>query len=217
LRALALSVEYALLPSVRCPEFSGKPTGSVRFQGIRCSDAYLDVIALGAFEQPVFEADGARRHAFQHHPGLAAGTAKALDGDQELLGRGHGASPVLRRERYRTLCHRWVPLVGGDMAVLAHREAPLLVNIAHISKVNDLGRCCARRSSARPVRASASRTRDLPMCLPSSRAPRGSAVASALKQRDRKGQGHQQCGGRRINHREKRVGLVHDLLYARVF
>ena len=96
------------------------------------------MIASGAFEQPVFEADGARSNAFQQHPRLAAGTARALNGGQELLGRGHGASPVLRRERYRTLCHRWVPLVGGDMAVLAHREAPLLVNIAHIQKVNAL-------------------------------------------------------------------------------
>jgi hypothetical protein len=52
-------------------------------------------------------------------------------------------SPVLRRERYRTLSHRWVPMAAGDVAVLAHCEAPLLVNIAHISKVNDLGRCCA--------------------------------------------------------------------------
>jgi hypothetical protein len=28
----------------------GKPTGRVRFEGIRCNDAYLNVIALGAFE-----------------------------------------------------------------------------------------------------------------------------------------------------------------------
>jgi hypothetical protein len=47
-------------------------------------------------------------------------------------------SPVLRRERYRTLCHRWLPMAGGDVAILAHCEAPLLVNIAHIQKVNAL-------------------------------------------------------------------------------
>jgi hypothetical protein len=76
----------ACAPSVRRPEFSGKPTSRVRFEGIRCSDAYLDVIALGAFEQPVFEADGARRHAFQHHPRLATGTARALNGGQEISG-----------------------------------------------------------------------------------------------------------------------------------
>jgi hypothetical protein len=29
-------------------------------------------------------------------------------------------------------------MVGDDVAVLAHCEAPLLVNIAHIQKVNDL-------------------------------------------------------------------------------
>jgi len=80
-----------LLPSVRRSEFSGKPTGRVRFEGIRCGDAYLNVIAFGAFEQPVFEADGARRNAFQHHPRFAAGTARTFNGGQKLLGRGHGA------------------------------------------------------------------------------------------------------------------------------
>jgi hypothetical protein len=51
------------------------------------------VIAFGAFEQPVFETDRTRRNAFQHHPRLAAGTARALISGQELLGRGHGAFP----------------------------------------------------------------------------------------------------------------------------
>jgi hypothetical protein len=31
------------------------PTSYFRFKGIRCNDAYLDVIALGAFEQTVFK------------------------------------------------------------------------------------------------------------------------------------------------------------------
>src|ERR1700689_908112 len=69
-------------PSVRCPEFSGKPTGRVRFEGIRCGDAYLNVIASGAFEQPVLETDGTRRNAFQHHPRFAAGTARTFNGGQ---------------------------------------------------------------------------------------------------------------------------------------
>ena len=99
--------------SVRCSQFTGKPAGCVRFEGIGCGDVQLDVIAFGAFEQPVFETDGTRRNAFQHHSRLAAGTARALDSAQELLGRGHGAFPVLRRERYRTLCHRWLPMAGG--------------------------------------------------------------------------------------------------------
>jgi hypothetical protein len=50
----------ACAPSVRRSEFSGEPTSRARFEGIRCSDVYLDVIAIGAFEQPVFESDRAR-------------------------------------------------------------------------------------------------------------------------------------------------------------
>jgi hypothetical protein len=91
LRTLVLCIEH-MRPSVRRSEFTGKPTDRVWFEGIRCSDAYLNVIAFGAFEQPVFETDRARRNAFQHHPHLAAGAARALNCGQELLGRGHGAS-----------------------------------------------------------------------------------------------------------------------------
>jgi hypothetical protein len=36
-----------VLPSVRRSEFSGEPTGRIQFDGIGCSDAYLDVIASG--------------------------------------------------------------------------------------------------------------------------------------------------------------------------
>jgi hypothetical protein len=92
LRTLVLCVEHCVAPSVRCSEFSGKPTGRVGFERIGCSDAYLDVIAFGAFEQPVFETDGARRNAFQHHPRSAAGTARALNGGQEWLGGGQDTS-----------------------------------------------------------------------------------------------------------------------------
>jgi hypothetical protein len=80
-------------PSGRCPEFAAKPTGRARFEGIRCSDTDLNLIAFGAFEQSVFEADRAGRNPFQYHPRLAAGTARAFNGGQELLGRGHGAFP----------------------------------------------------------------------------------------------------------------------------
>jgi hypothetical protein len=48
-------------------------------------------------------------------------------------------SPVLRRERYRTLSHRWLPMAGGDGTSMAHYKVPLLINIAHIPKVNDWG------------------------------------------------------------------------------
>jgi hypothetical protein len=48
------------LPSVRRSEFAGKPSDDPRVQGIRCNDVYFNVIALRAFEQPLFETDGPR-------------------------------------------------------------------------------------------------------------------------------------------------------------
>jgi hypothetical protein len=47
-------------PSVRRSEFSVKPSGSLRFEGIRSNDSCLNVIAFGAFEQPLFETNGTR-------------------------------------------------------------------------------------------------------------------------------------------------------------
>jgi hypothetical protein len=46
--------------SLRRSEFAVKPTSRFRFEGIGCNDAYLDVIAPGAFEQPVLKADRPR-------------------------------------------------------------------------------------------------------------------------------------------------------------
>jgi hypothetical protein len=85
LRTLVLFVEHGVT-SVRRSELSGKPSGRVRFEGVRRNDADLNVIAFGAFEQPVFEAGWPRRNALQHHPRLAMGTAKAHNSAQELLG-----------------------------------------------------------------------------------------------------------------------------------
>jgi hypothetical protein len=50
---LVLFVEHGVL--VRRPEFSGKPTGRRRCQGVRRDNVDLDVFAFRAFEQPVFE------------------------------------------------------------------------------------------------------------------------------------------------------------------
>jgi hypothetical protein len=47
-------------PSVRRSEFSVKPSGSLRFERVRCNDSYLNVIAFGAFEQPLFETNRTR-------------------------------------------------------------------------------------------------------------------------------------------------------------
>jgi hypothetical protein len=60
LRALVLCIEHALLLSVRRSELTSEPTGRFRFQRVRCNDAYLDVIAFRAFEQPLFETNRSR-------------------------------------------------------------------------------------------------------------------------------------------------------------
>jgi hypothetical protein len=70
------------LSSGRRAEFAGKPSGGARTHGIRCNDVYFNVIAPRAFEQPLFETDWPCRNAFQHHPRLAAGTERTLNGSQ---------------------------------------------------------------------------------------------------------------------------------------
>jgi hypothetical protein len=69
----------------RC-EFAGTPTSRLRREWGGRNDVDLDVIAFGAFEQPAFEADWPRRNALQQHPRSAAGTARAFNRGQELLG-----------------------------------------------------------------------------------------------------------------------------------
>jgi hypothetical protein len=65
------------------------------------------VIALGAFEQSVFETNWPRRNAFQHHSRLAMRTARALNSRQELLGYGHDDS-LRWAGALPTPCHRWL-------------------------------------------------------------------------------------------------------------
>ena|ERR1700733_3719862 len=57
LKTFVLCVEHGGIPLVGRSKFAGKPTGRCRFERIGCNDAYLNVIALWAFEQPVFEPD----------------------------------------------------------------------------------------------------------------------------------------------------------------
>jgi hypothetical protein len=45
--------------------------------------------------------------------------------------------PCFGRERYRTLSHRWLPMAGGDRAILAPHTSDWLVNIAHSGKFNE--------------------------------------------------------------------------------
>jgi hypothetical protein len=58
--ALVLCVEHVRVPSARRHELSAEPTGRVRFVGIGCNDANLDVVAFRAFKQSVFETDRSR-------------------------------------------------------------------------------------------------------------------------------------------------------------
>jgi hypothetical protein len=46
------------------------------------------------------------------------------------------ASPSVGRER-NTLSHRWMPKRGGDATSMLSRVLELLVNIAHIRKINE--------------------------------------------------------------------------------
>jgi len=89
LRTLVLCVEH-VFPLVGRSEFASEPTGCIRFERVRRNDAYLDMIAVGTFEQPVFEAYWSGRNTFQHHPRLAAAASKAFNSGQGLV--SHDAS-----------------------------------------------------------------------------------------------------------------------------
>lgn len=59
----------------------------------------------------------------------------ATRGDKAgLCGPGIGASRRIRRERYRTLCHRCMPERCGDRSSMPTRHYSPLINIAHIQK-----------------------------------------------------------------------------------
>ena len=48
-----------------------------------------------------------------------------------VCGSGNGCLPLNRRERYRTLCHRWMPERCGDRSSMPTRHCDTLINIAH--------------------------------------------------------------------------------------
>lgn len=77
--------------------------GCARFHRIgQLDDDLMDVIALRTFECPDVEAGGAGADTCQHGCCLALGTLGSVNPD-------HDRSPWVRRERYRTLSHRWMP------------------------------------------------------------------------------------------------------------
>jgi hypothetical protein len=86
LRALVLCVEHVLAPSVRSPEFPGKPPCGSRFHRVARDDLVLYGVALGAFEPAMLKAHRTRASTGKHHAGRAARTARALDGCERWAG-----------------------------------------------------------------------------------------------------------------------------------
>jgi hypothetical protein len=72
----------------------------------------MDPIAGGTFECPDVEARWTGCDACQHRFGLAIRAKWSMD--------EHDASPWFRRERYRTLSHRWTPKKGAVMSQYVH-------------------------------------------------------------------------------------------------
>jgi hypothetical protein len=60
LRTLVLCIEHVGFPLIGRCDFAGKPSDSPRIKRVRCDNSYFNMIALGAFEKPVFKADWAR-------------------------------------------------------------------------------------------------------------------------------------------------------------
>jgi hypothetical protein len=68
------------LPSVRSPEFSGKPPLRNRVHRVADNDLVLHGLTSRAFKPAVLKAHGTRAYARKHHARRAARTARALDG-----------------------------------------------------------------------------------------------------------------------------------------
>ncbi len=95
-----------------------EPAHLVRFHGV-VDNRPEYMVALGAFKCPQIGASGrARLNANQHHAALTFGARWPFDGKQRWSGRfesfRHAMRP--RRERDRSLCHRWMPRDGAVMA-----------------------------------------------------------------------------------------------------
>ena len=73
-------------PSVRSPEFTGKPPYVSRFHRVARNDFVPYGVALGALEPAMFKAHRTRNNARQHHGRRAAQTARALDGCEGWTG-----------------------------------------------------------------------------------------------------------------------------------
>jgi hypothetical protein len=72
-------VSSMVAPSVRSPEFSGKPPCVSRFHGVARNDFVLYVVALRTFEPAMLKAHRTRAGVRQHHAQRAVRTVRALD------------------------------------------------------------------------------------------------------------------------------------------
>ena len=113
----------------RRSQFARKPTD--RFFGFHRIDkfdhALVDVVASRTFEGSNVKSGGVRGNARQHRNCFALWTWWPMKLD-------HGASPWIRRERYRSLSHRVVAIMGRRWGEHGTSEVPALVNTAHMPK-----------------------------------------------------------------------------------
>jgi hypothetical protein len=111
-------------------QFAPQPTRS--FEGFHRIDqrdrALMNAIASGALEySDVKVGGGTRFDPCQQHHCFALWTWRPVK-------RDHDASPWVRRERYRTLSHRRMPLWDGDGEQRSTFVPSHLVNIEHLSR-----------------------------------------------------------------------------------
>src|SRR6478736_1148451 len=99
-------VSSMVAPSVRSPEFPGKPPYGSRFHGVARDDFVLYGVALGAFELAVLKAHRTRTNTRKHHARPAVRTSGPLDACEGLAGGKIMTLPCIWARASSTLSHR---------------------------------------------------------------------------------------------------------------
>ena len=99
--------------------------------GLHRVGVYLSLVdkpALGAPQGPVRQYAGSpcATGIWDNEAGLLREAV-----NRAFVDRATDASPLNRRERYRTLCHRWMPERCGDRSSMPTQHCDSLINIAH--------------------------------------------------------------------------------------
>ncbi len=131
-------VSSMVAPSVRSPEFPGKPPYESRLHRVARNDFVLYEVALRTLEPSMLKAHGTRTNARQHHARRAARTSRALDGCEGWTGvrmRSHGTSLHLGGSATLSVTDGCL-WRDGDRTSMRFRVPQQVVNIAHISKLN---------------------------------------------------------------------------------